>query len=136
MATTWEPQVGDDAIELRHSTRIHQLDGLSAPVVIRQITETIVVTSDGERYSRKSLTPISEGRYSDRTLVQPHDDRVLCVQGREVLAVLARTTDNLAKVERTDPADVFAALSQVAATASRAVAGYRALMRDATEAKR
>jgi hypothetical protein len=136
MATTWEPQVGDDAIELRHSHGSTSHDRIGEPVKVHRITDTIVVTSDGERYGRAWLAPLSEGPYSSRRLVQPHDDRVLCVKGREVLAVLARTTDNLAKVERTDPADVFAALSQVAATASRAVASYRALMREATEAKR
>lgn len=133
---TWEPREGDAAIELRHSGKTYEPDRISVPVTVHRVTATMVVTSDGERYNRATLKPVSEGRYSARTLVQPHDDRVLCVQGREVLTVLARTTGNLADVERTDPADVFAAVSQVATTASRAVIHYRALMRDATEAKR
>lgn len=134
MASNW-PQVGDDAIELRHAHGSATHDRIGVPVTIKKITQTMVVTSNGERYNRDTLKPISEGRYSARTLVQPHDDRVLCVRGRESLEGLARLTSNLAKLEHTAPAEIFAALAQVVANASRDLNWFREQMRDASRAE-
>jgi hypothetical protein len=131
---TWEPQVGDDAIELRHSGKVHEADRVSVPVTVQRVTATMVVTSDGERYSRATLKPISEGRYSARTLVPVTDDRVLCVRGREALAELARLTDNLARLDRANPIDFMGAFAQIQGAAEAARKAHVKAMLNATRA--
>ncbi len=120
----WEPQVGSDAVELRHSGKVHEPDRAGEAVQVKRVTQTLVITSDGARYSRAYLRPVSEGRYSDRSLVAATDDRVLCVRGRELLAEVARTATNLAGVERSKPEDVAAALAQLAAAGRDAYARF------------
>jgi hypothetical protein len=108
------PQVGDLAVDLRTNGRPGGVPmRIGATVTVKAILTTIVLTSDGERYNRGSLKPVSEGRYSDRTLVPAGDDRVLIVKGREHLETLAGTVTNLAKLDHRKPEDIVQALAQI-----------------------
>lgn len=131
-APTWQPKEGDPAAELLSTARPYDSDRVGEPVTVHRVTQTLVITSDGEKYSRNHLTPVSEGRYSNRQLVRANDDRVLCVRGRTLLAGVARVARNLADLDRRDPADITAALAQLVVTADDARRKYAALLAEAS----
>jgi hypothetical protein len=125
MVAKWEPREGEDVVDLRVNGRPNGVPDQCGPVVqVKTVTRTLVITSDGEKYSRNYLRPISEGRYSARQLVRATDDRVLCVRGRAVLDEMARTARNLADLPRTDPMDIMAALARLVAAAGDARSEY------------
>lgn len=131
MAETF-PQVGDIATDLRRTGKVHEQDRCGSTVTVNRITETLVMTSDGERYNRAGLYPVSEGRHSPRRLVPASDPRVIVVKGREHLRVLARTTENLAKLDHKTPEDVIAAFAQIVLAAGVSRHAVIELMRQAT----
>jgi hypothetical protein len=115
------PQVGDVAVDLRKAKYSYDQDRCGETITVKRITATMVITSDGGRYNRDRLHPVSEGRYSDRVLVPATDPRVLVIKGREHLTALAKMADNLARLDIKAPEDVVAAISQLitAAVVSR-----------------
>jgi hypothetical protein len=130
-SASWSPQVGAECVDLRSGGPTRA--GMCGEVVtVKTVTDTIVVTSDGERYSRVHLAPISEGRHSDRRLVPAHDDRVLCVHGRRMLRDVAQLAANLSAIDRRDPADIVAALAQIATAATGARGRLLGLMQSAS----
>ncbi len=133
MAGQWEPQVGDLAVDLHRTGKVYDADRIGQTVTVKRVTETLVITSDGERYNRRHLVPVGHDRYAARKLVPANDDRVLCVRGRTHVAELARVVDNLARIDRKDPADHLAALAQIGAAAREA---YAAFARELAEASR
>jgi hypothetical protein len=128
MAGQWQPRTGDNVVDLRSTGRIHDVDRCGPVVQVKTITQTLVITTDGERYSRSYLKPTSEGRYSSRQLVRADDDRVLCVRGRQVLRDVANMAQNLADLPRKDPADIVGALTAIVTTADKARRNYAALL--------
>lgn len=131
LANRW-PQVGDLAIELRRSAHTADRDKVSTPVTVKNITATLVITSDGEKYNRERLFPVAEGRYSARELRPVSDVRVLTAQGREQLAVIAQTVANLARVDYQTPEDCVTALAVAIGEAHDARARLLRLMREAS----
>lgn len=129
MAREWTPAVGDEVVDLFVNGRPNGVPNRCGPVVqIKTITQNLVFTTEGERYSRSHMKPVSEGRYSARELVRADDDRVLCVRGREVLASVARVAGNLADLPRTDPADITAALARLVVVADDGRRRYAAIL--------
>jgi hypothetical protein len=128
MAGKWEPKVGDDVVDYRTAARMHDRDVCGPVVQIKTITTNLIITTEGEKYSREHLTPASEGRYSSRRLVPARDDRVLCVKGRNALEHIARYARNLADLPRTDPADITAALASLVTVSDGARRGYAELL--------
>jgi hypothetical protein len=128
MTVKWRPETGDKAVDLRSTGRSFEPDRCGETVTVYRITQTMVITSDGERYSRTHLKPISEGRYSPRQLVRADDDRVLCVRGRRLLAQVASVARNLADLDCKDPADISAALAQIVMAADTARREYADLL--------
>jgi hypothetical protein len=128
MAAKWEPREGEDVVDLRSTGKTYDVDRCGPVVQVKTITQTLVITTDGEKYNRLFLTPVSEGRYSSRQLVRASDDRVLCVQGRLTLEAVARVARNLADLPRTDPADITAALARVVNVADQARRSYADLL--------
>ncbi len=120
------------AVELRISSRHSEPDRVGGPVVITDVTPTLVITSDGERYNRASLRPIREGRTSPRVLVPPTDNRVLCVEARKMLAELARVADNQAALGFTDPETYVGSLARMVVLSTDAHRRLLALLRDAS----
>ncbi len=133
---TWQPRVGDDVVDLRSTGRAHDVDRCGPVVQVKTITETLVITTDGEKYSRNYLRPISEGRYSARQLVPARDDRVLCLRGRWHLDQVARVTRNLADLPRTDPADIIAAMNQIITVASEARRDYLGMLTETSKGEK
>lgn len=129
---TW-PQVGDPAVDYRYSRTAWDRERVSESLTVERVTQTMVVTSDGERYSRTHLHPISEGRHSDRTLVPATDLRVLAVRARDRLAEVAQATTNLSKLDHRTAEDVVAALANIVAMADSNRRLVLGLMREATE---
>ena len=125
MPAKWEPAVGDDVVDLFVNGRPNGAPNRCGPVVqIKTITENLVITTEGEKYSRQHLTPLREGRYSARQLVRADDDRVLCVQGRIELDGVARTARNLADFPQTQPEDILSALTRLVRVADEARRSY------------
>lgn len=120
----WEPREGEAVVDLRSTGRMHEPDRCGEVVTVKRVTDTLVITSDGEKYNRRHLTPHSEGRYSPRRLVSARDDRVLCVRGRKLLAEVARVAANLAAIDRRDPADIAGALAALTRQADEARRAY------------
>lgn len=123
---------GDAVVELRRAVRVGQQDEVGQPLTVAGVTQTLVIASNGERYRRSDLKPISEGRLSDRVLVPAGDDRVLIARGREKLRGLAATATNLVGVDYAAPADVMAALAQVVVAAQMRRKELGLLMAEAT----
>jgi hypothetical protein len=134
LANRW-PQRGDAAVEFRAAGRTWEADSIGTPTTIKTITTTLVITSDGARYNRDGLFPVSEGRQSARRLVPPADERVLCVQGRARLRELARQVANLADLERKDPMDIVAAFAQIIAATGQARSEFISLTAAASKAE-
>jgi hypothetical protein len=132
MMGTWIPQKGDAVVDLRLGSITGRV-GLT--VTVERVTASLVVTSDGERYHLNTLRPVSEGSGSARQLVRATDDRVLIVRGHERLAAVARTADNLAKIDHQRPEDVLSAFAQIIMAASVARHAFAELMVDATRAE-
>lgn len=130
------PQVGDLAVDLWTNGRPNgKPDRAGDVVTVKDVLTTLVITSDGERYARIGLHPISEGRYSARKLVPATDPRVLVVRGRDHLTEMARLTDNLAKLDYKTPEDVVAALMRIVAATMASRNALIGLMRDATRSE-
>jgi hypothetical protein len=133
-ANQW-PQVGDPCIDLRVASRPWQFDSVSSETTVKAITQTLVITSTGDRYHRSTMTPVSEGSGSARRLVHPSDPRVLCARGHVALVALARQIDNMASVHRTDPFDYAGAFAQVISSAAMARTDFIALTSAASRAE-
>lgn len=133
MSPTWTPREGEDVVDLRVNGRPNGVPDKCGPVVqVKTITQTLVITTDGEKYSRNYLKPINEGRYSARQLVRADDDRVLCVQGQASLEKVARVARNLADLPHTDPMDILAAFARLVITAGDARTEYARLLASKT----
>lgn len=128
------PQKGDAAVDYRHARGMVIRERVGEDVTVSNITQTMVITSDGERYNRGTLKPVSEGRYSDRELVPACDPRVLAVRARTELAEVARQVTNLAAIEHKTAEDVAGALSAVMVAAAASRGRVLALMREASKA--
>jgi GTPase SAR1 family protein len=124
------PQVGDPAVELRWA--MYGQDSCGKTTTVTRVTDTLVITSDGRRYNRKYLQRIGEFACSDRILVPATDPRVLAIKGREHLTALARTADNLARLDHKTPEDVVAALAQLIVAAGVSRNAVIALMAEAS----
>lgn len=122
--STWTPRRGDLCVDLRSSGNSWDPDRCGEEVTVKTVTETLVITSDGERYSRAHLTPISEGRYSSRKLVPAGDDRVLCVRGRTALRQVAQLANNLVGIDHKDPMAYVGALAEISRAAVEARADF------------
>jgi hypothetical protein len=134
MTTANFPQVGDQAVDLRLAKRSYELNQCGDVVTVKAVMTTIVLTSDGERYNRASLKPVTEGRFSNRELVPFSDVRVLVVQARERLAEVATLADNLAKLpEHRTPEDILAGLARIIMAASEARRQVVEIMREASK---
>jgi hypothetical protein len=133
MTTANFPQVGDKAVDLRAPAAAHKFGRCGDVVTVSRITQTLVITSDGERYNRERLHPVSEGRYSDRQLVPFGDPRVLVVLGREQLVGVAKLADNIAKLDHKAPEDVLAGLARIIMAASDARRRVIEIMREASK---
>lgn len=134
MTTANFPQVGDRAVDLRTNGRPNgRPDRAGDVVTVKAITASMVLTSDGERYNRASLKPVSEGRYSDRQLVPPSDLRVLVVRGRAHLVEVARLADNISKLDHDAPEDILAGLARIIMAASDARRQVVEIMREASK---
>lgn len=133
MTTANFPQVGDRAVDLRKAKYSYDRDRCGATVTVSRITQTMVMTSDGERYNRERLHPVSEGRYSDRVLVPFGDPRVLVVLGRGHLAEVARLADNITKLDHKAPEDILAGLARIVMAASEARRQVVEIMREASK---
>lgn len=133
-ADRW-PQLGDEATEFRAGARSWEQDSVGPTVRIRQITQTLIITSDGGRYNREGLFPLNEGRQSARRLVPATDDRVLCVLGRRSLAEVARQVENLSRLERKDPMEIVAAFAQIISAAADARRDFISLTAAASRAE-
>lgn len=131
MTATW-PQVGDPAVDFRRGRRSYERDRAGKDVTVSRLTQTMVITSDGERYNRGTLKPVSEGHYSDRELVPAYDPRVLAVRARDELAEVARQITNLAAIEHKTAEDVVGALAQAMGAANDGRRSVLALMREAS----
>lgn len=107
------PQIGDVAVDLRHSGKVGSQDRCGETVTVKRITQTMVITSNGEKYNRERLHPIHEGQYSDRELVPANDPRVLIIKGRQHLTTLADVARNLAEYDHRTPDDIVTALTQL-----------------------
>jgi hypothetical protein len=127
------PQVGDAAVDLRKTKGGRNLCG--EVVTVKDITTTLVITSDGERYNRARLHPASEGRYSDRELVPATDPRVLVVKSHEHLDAVAQLAVNLSRLDYRRPEDVVASLAQILGAAHMSWREVIALMREASRAE-
>lgn len=129
------PQVGDRAVELRRSSSATVRDQAGPPIAVKNVTATLVITSDGEKYNRDGLFPASEGRSSARKLMPASDVQVLTAQGREVLSAVAANAFNLAQVAHRTPEDCVAALAIIIGEAHTARAKLLRLMLDASRAE-
>jgi hypothetical protein len=126
--TTWDPQVGDFAVDLK--VRTFERDRLGRIVTVRQVTPTLVVTSDGERYNRKTMRPVTQP-ISARELASPTDVRVLTAQSREHLSGVAETARNLSIVPLRQPYEALLALEQIIMAAKIAHGAVSELMAEA-----
>jgi hypothetical protein len=134
LANRW-PQVGDLAVDLTISHGRGQHDRASRTKHIRDVTDTLVITADGAKYNRESLTPLGQGSGSARRLVPPGDARVLAARGREHLAELASLAANLSDLNYRMPEEVIAALARVITTAHESRVALAALMAEASRAE-
>lgn len=128
----WEPSPGDPVVDLKVSSGSWDRDRVGPMVTVKTVTTTLVITTDGEKYNRGGLFPIAEGRHSDRVLIPVWDDRAICVAGRLALANIAQLSQNLAALNRTDPADIVAAYNQIAAAATESRGALIDMMRNAS----
>lgn len=106
----WEPRQGGACVELTLGTGGSfggKFDVAHAETTVLRITDTMVITSGGDRYNRETLQPIEEGRYSARVLTAPWDERVLCARGRAALGSLAWQAGNLRDIDRRDHQSVI-----------------------------
>jgi len=126
------PQKGDRAVDLRLSQSPIGRDAVGPEVTIVNITQTMVVTSDGERYNRTSLRPLAGGPHSPRVLVPLHDRRALTARARTELAAAAGVVTNLTRVEHRTPEQVYAALTQAIVAVDNARRQVVRLMATAT----
>jgi hypothetical protein len=127
------PQAGDLAVDLRTNGRANgRPDQVGQTVTVKNVLTTIVITSDGERYNRSTLKPITEGRYSGRQLVPASDNRVLVVRARSQLSEVAATAGNLAELDHRKPEDVVTALARISRAAYEAHRAVIDLMADAS----
>lgn len=79
---------------------------------IVNVTDRLIVTADGGRYSRTTLWP-TNGRNLRRTLHSADDPIVVVARIREHVTALARMASNLAMLEWTKPEQVVTALDQI-----------------------
>ncbi len=129
----WIPREGDLCVDLRAAERAGGR-GLAGEITrVKTRTESYVFTADGEKYNRRWLTPVSEGRYSARVLVPVYDERVICVRGRNALVAVAQLAENLARLDRKDVGDIVGALAQIVTAASEARTELIAQMSDASK---
>lgn len=126
----WDPQKGDPCVEVWD--RSFAGPTIAATTTVHQLTQTLVVTADGEKYNRQGLYPIRGGRYSDKQLRSAHDPKVLAIRARDHLREVARYADNLAKLDRRTPEDYMAALAQIIVKADDSRRAVTALMREAS----
>jgi hypothetical protein len=136
VSAVWLPQVGDDVVDLRQGSKAWDNDRAGSVVQVKTVTTSLVLTSDGEKYRAGGLYPIGEGLYSSRRLVAANDPRVLCIRGRDMIAEIARLADNLSKLDRKDPAEVSAALAQLAAKSGTVYQQFGRMMADASRQER
>lgn len=131
--TTWTPQVGDLAVDLRVGTFAR--DRVGETVTVETVTPTLVVTSNGYRYSRQTLRPVVQPT-SARELASVTDVRVLTARAREHLSGVATTAINLSTIGHRRPDEVLVALEQIIVAARVAHGAVSALMADADHPKR
>jgi hypothetical protein len=121
--TVWKPAKDDLVVDLRRSSKPAG-DRIGETLTVVRVEDRTVVTSDFRRYDRKELYPISEGPHSPRRLVSVDDPRVMLVRGMEHLRAIARTAENLSRLDHRSLDQV---LESIEALASRAQASHRAL---------
>jgi hypothetical protein len=130
------PQVGDLAVDYQVPGSAVDHPRAGDTVSIREITSTLIITSDHRKYDRRWMAPLNEGRYSARTLIPATDRRVLTARGRTHLFELARLVENLALIDYRAPEGVVAALAQIMTTANESRVALVALMAEASRAER
>lgn len=130
------PQVGDLAVEYQASTDPTVRSRAGDTVTVREITSTLVVTSDFTKYDRRWLTPLNEGRYSARTLIPAADPRVLTARGRQHLVELTHLVGNLTMLDHRTPESVVAALAQIITTANESRVALLGLMAESSRTER
>jgi hypothetical protein len=128
MASQWIPQVGDLAVDLRVGT--FERDRLGKAITVTKVTPSLVTTSDGERYNRFSLRPVTQPT-SARELASVTDVRVLTARGREHLSGVAETARNLSTVPLRRPDEALVALEQIIMAAKVAHHAVSELMAEA-----
>jgi hypothetical protein len=105
---------------------------ISETTHVLRTTQTLVITTDGEKYNRQRLYPIKGGRYSSKSLRSAHDPEVLAVRARDHLRGVARLAENLSRLDRRTAEDYVGALAQVVAKADESRKAVIDLMRAAT----
>ena len=134
VSSRW-PRVGDLAVEYRASADPARRSRVGDTVAVREVTDTIVVTSDWRKYDRRWMTPLNEGRYSGRRLMPVGDPRVITARGVTHLMGLSHLADNLSLLDHRTPESVVAALAQIITTANESRVALLALMAEASRAE-
>jgi hypothetical protein len=129
------PQLGDSGVDFFAAQQSYQRDRVGSVVTVRTVSETLIITSDGERYNRAGLFPAAQGKYSGRRLVPAGDPRVLAARGRDQLIEVARVVSNLAQIDHRTPEDVVAALARAQVVAHDAWKVVGAMMSAASKAE-
>ena len=130
MKTKWEPRKGDPCVAV--TERQFADDTISPLTTVHRITDTLVVTADGERYRRGELYPIKGGRYSPTVLRSVHDPIVIAIRARSLLTQVVRHAENLRQTNPRTAEDVVGLLAQIVADASETRQAVLGLMREAT----
>lgn len=87
---------------------------LGDTVHIERVTETLILTSDGGRYSRKHLHPVAWKGWRPRLqLRSAYDDTVMVIRAQQHLAEIGKRAENLAKLDRKVTTDVLADLALI-----------------------
>lgn len=128
--TKWEPRKGDPCVAVTERRVVD--DTIGALTTVYRITDTLVITADGERYRRGELYPIKGGRYSPTALRSVHDPIVVAIRARYMLTQVVRHAENLRRTNPRTTEDVVGMLAQIIADASEARQAVLDLMREAT----
>lgn len=100
---------------------------------IGRITDTLIITCDGGRYSRQTLRPAG-GRGPRTTLHSAHSDEAVTARALQHLVAVSRQAGNLAALEHKTPENVCAALAQLSRAVSDSHSAIRDLMAEASKA--
>jgi hypothetical protein len=128
----WIPQKGDLAVDLRVGEFTFAKDQVGETVTVTKVTPSLVTTSDGERYNRFSLRPVTQPT-SARELASVTDVRVLTARAHDHLAAVANTARNLSTVPLRRPDEVLIALEQIIMAAKVAHHAVSTLVAEAQE---